>query len=81
MLRKTRLLTCLACLALTSLASATMVHQDWDTGVTGSRQAIIDFLVDLVNPVPPLQSLLEGFTENAQRIGDILQPLDDLLGS
>jgi len=29
-----------------------MVHQDWDTGVGGSRQAIIDFLVDLVNPEP-----------------------------
>ena len=52
MLQKTSVLTVLACLTLTSLASATMVHQDWDTGVSGSRQAIIDFLVDLVNPVP-----------------------------
>ena len=52
MFRKTRILTVLACLTLTSLASASMVHQDWNTGVGGSRQAIIDFLVDLVNPVP-----------------------------
>ncbi len=42
----------LACLAFAPIASATMVHQDWNTGVGASRQAIIDFLVDLVNPVP-----------------------------
>ena len=52
MLGKTRLVAVLACLMLASLASATLVHQEWDTGVTGSRQAIIDFLVDLVDPVP-----------------------------
>jgi len=52
MLRNTRLFTVLACLALASVVGADMVHQDWDTGVGGSRQAIIDLLVDLVNPVP-----------------------------
>ncbi|MCH7557674.1 MAG: discoidin domain-containing protein [Planctomycetes bacterium] len=52
MYRKTTLLGLLVCLALSSMVSATMVHQDWDTGVALSRQAIIDFLVDLVNPVP-----------------------------
>jgi hypothetical protein len=39
-------------LALTSAASGTMVRQEWHTGVAGSRQAIINFLQDLVNPVP-----------------------------
>jgi len=29
-----------------------MVRQEWWTGVSHSRQAIIDFLKDLVNPVP-----------------------------
>jgi len=39
---------------LAPLASATMVFQRWDTGVSpNTRQAIIDFLVDLVDPVPP----------------------------
>ena len=52
MFRKSRLVTILTCLTLASLACADMVHQDWDTGVGGSRQAIIDFLVDLVNPEP-----------------------------
>ncbi len=51
-MRRYTLLALLACLALSPIASATMVHQDWNTGVGASRQAIIDFLVDLVNPVP-----------------------------
>ena len=32
------------CLMLASIASATMVHQDWNTGVAGSRDAIKEFL-------------------------------------
>ena len=36
-----------------STASATMIRQEWHTGVGASRQAIIDFLEDLANPVPP----------------------------
>jgi hypothetical protein len=40
---------------------------------------LLDF--DLVNPVPPLQSLLEGFTETTRQLGDSLKPLDDLMGS
>ncbi len=52
MLRRIRLQAMLVCLTLVSLVSADMVHQDWDTGVGGSRQAIIDLLVDPVNPVP-----------------------------
>ena len=46
------LLMLLVGFVLAPVASATMVHQDWNEGVSGSRQAIIDFLVDLVNPVP-----------------------------
>ncbi|HSW00209.1 MAG TPA: discoidin domain-containing protein [Sedimentisphaerales bacterium] len=42
----------LAGLAMSTMASATMVRQEWHTGVAGSRQAIIDFLVNLANPVP-----------------------------
>ncbi|HON92018.1 MAG TPA: discoidin domain-containing protein [Sedimentisphaerales bacterium] len=42
----------LASLAMSTMASATMVRQEWWTGVSHSRQAIIDFLKDLVNPVP-----------------------------
>ena len=42
----------LASLAMSTMASATMVRQEWWTSVAGSRQAIIDFLVDLANPVP-----------------------------
>ncbi len=41
------------CVAMSSAAFAGMVHQDWDTSVSGSRQAIIDFLEDLVNPTTP----------------------------
>jgi hypothetical protein len=52
MQQRTRLFMVLACLTLASAASATLVQQDWNTGVGGSRQAIVDFLVDLVNPVP-----------------------------
>ncbi|NQV32162.1 MAG: discoidin domain-containing protein [Phycisphaeraceae bacterium] len=61
MSQKTKLLTCLICLMLAPLASATMQYQRWDTGVTGSRQAIIDFLVDLVNPVtlPDVEEILD----------------------
>ncbi len=51
-MRRYVLFTLVACLALSASASATMVHQDWNQGVGASRQAIIDFLVDLVNPVP-----------------------------
>jgi hypothetical protein len=46
-------LTLVGCLAVSSTASATMVHQEWHTRVDMSRQAIINFLVDLANPVPP----------------------------
>ncbi|NLH44031.1 MAG: hypothetical protein GX448_19515, partial [Planctomycetes bacterium] len=44
--------TLLAALAMATSASGTMVRQEWWTGVSSSRQAIIDFLKDLVNPVP-----------------------------
>ena len=36
-----------------STASGTMIRQEWHTGVAHSRQAIIDFLVDLVEPALP----------------------------
>jgi hypothetical protein len=39
-------------LTLSTVASATMVRQQWNTGISGSLQAIETFLVDLVNPVP-----------------------------
>ncbi|MBN1363155.1 MAG: discoidin domain-containing protein [Sedimentisphaerales bacterium] len=39
-------------LALSTTASATMVRQQWNTGVNGSRPAIVAFLGDLVNPDP-----------------------------
>ena len=42
----------LACLAFAPIASATMMRQEWWTGVGASRPAIIDFLGDLANPVP-----------------------------
>ncbi|MEN6575473.1 MAG: discoidin domain-containing protein [Phycisphaerales bacterium] len=44
--------TLLIGLTLTSVASATMMRQEWWDDVALSRQAIIDLLVDLVNPVP-----------------------------
>jgi len=42
----------LAGLMLASTATATMVRQEWWDDVGLSRQAIIDLLVDLANPVP-----------------------------
>jgi hypothetical protein len=42
----------LAALAMATAASGTIIRQEWHTGVSGSRQAIIDFLKDLANPVP-----------------------------
>jgi hypothetical protein len=44
--------TLLAGLMLATTASGTIVRQEWWTGVGASRQAIIDFLKDLANPVP-----------------------------
>ncbi len=44
--------TLLVGLMLATTASGTMVRQEWWTGVAGSRQAIIDFLKNLANPVP-----------------------------
>ncbi|MGE5297085.1 MAG: discoidin domain-containing protein [Solirubrobacterales bacterium] len=44
--------TLLAGLLLATTASATMVRQEWNDDLSLSRQAIIDFLIDLVNPVP-----------------------------
>jgi hypothetical protein len=43
----------LAGLLLATTASATMVRQEWNKDIALSRQAIIDLLVDLVNPVIP----------------------------
>jgi hypothetical protein len=51
-MKRHTVLALLVGLLLATSASATMVHQDWNTGIGGSRQAIVDFLVDLVNPVP-----------------------------
>jgi len=42
----------LAGLVMATSASGTMVRQEWWTGVGASRQAIIDFLKNLANPVP-----------------------------
>ncbi|MCX5644748.1 MAG: discoidin domain-containing protein [Phycisphaerae bacterium] len=39
-------------LMLATTASATMMRQEWWTGVGASRQAIIDFLGNLANPTP-----------------------------
>ncbi len=44
--------TLLAGLMLSTTASATMVRQEWWDDIGLSRQAIIDLLVDLANPVP-----------------------------
>jgi hypothetical protein len=44
------LLTLVGCLAVSSTASATMVHQEWHTRVDMSRQAIINFLVEPGQP-------------------------------
>jgi hypothetical protein len=51
-MRRCILFIALVCLALAPVASATMMRQEWWTDVNASRQAIIDFLVDLANPVP-----------------------------
>ncbi|UCD53009.1 MAG: hypothetical protein JSW27_10285, partial [Phycisphaerales bacterium] len=53
-MKRIAVLAMLVGLALATSTSATMVHQDWNTGVAGSRDAIIEFLVDLVDPVPPV---------------------------
>ncbi len=42
----------LVAVALSATASATMVHQDWLNQSLVGRDAIINFLGDLVNPVP-----------------------------
>lgn len=39
------------------------------------------FDLDLVNPVPPMQTILDDFTSVADEISGSLAPLDDLLGS
>ena len=44
--------TLIVSLVLTTAASATMMRQEWWTGVGASRQAIIDFLGNLANPYP-----------------------------
>ncbi len=51
-MRRCILFIALACLALAPVASATIVRQEWHQDVDASRPAIINFLVDLVNPVP-----------------------------
>jgi len=51
-MRRHLLIVLLIGLTLTTAASATIMRQEWHTGVAGSRQAIIDFLGDLANPVP-----------------------------
>ncbi|MHC4595479.1 MAG: discoidin domain-containing protein [Planctomycetota bacterium] len=66
MYRKTTLLALLGCLALSSTVSATMLHEDWYQSVPHSRQAIVDFLVDLVNPVPT-PDFTEVITESFYR--------------
>jgi len=43
----------LIAVALAPMTSATMMRQEWWTGVGASRQAIIDFLGDLANPTRP----------------------------
>jgi len=48
-------------------------------GDLGDLGSLLD--LDLVNPVPPLQSLLEGFTETTRQLGDALGPLENLFGS
>ncbi len=55
---------------------------DGITDVLGELPDLGDLLdLDLVNPVPPLQSLLDGLTTTTEQISQALQPLDDLLGS
>ncbi len=51
-MRKHTLLTLLVGFALAQTASATMVRQEWWHDGTNTRQGIIDYLVDLANPVP-----------------------------
>ncbi|MDI6451831.1 discoidin domain-containing protein, partial [Anaerobaca lacustris] len=61
------LVSLLVCLAISPIASAAMVHQEWWTGVGASRQAIIDFLGDLANPVPTPD--YEGVLEESRFVG------------
>jgi len=51
MYRKTTLIGLLVCLALSSMVSATMLHEDWHQ-VARNRRDIVNLLVDLANPVP-----------------------------
>jgi hypothetical protein len=51
-MKRHSILALLVGLLLATSASATMVHQDWNDQPMVGRQAIMDFLVDLVNPVP-----------------------------
>jgi len=55
---------------------------DQVTDLLGELPGLDDLLdLDLINPVPPLQSLLDTFTATTCEIGSALQPLNDLLGS
>ncbi|NLT78549.1 MAG: hypothetical protein GXX98_18665, partial [Planctomycetes bacterium] len=51
-MRRKILFVLLACLVLSPMASATIMRQEWHQDIDASRPAIINFLVDLVNPVP-----------------------------
>ncbi|HQN32216.1 MAG TPA: PA14 domain-containing protein [Sedimentisphaerales bacterium] len=51
-MKRCLLFIALACLALAPVASATIMRQEWHQDIDASRPAIINFLVDLVNPVP-----------------------------
>jgi len=67
MKRNTVYFALLGCLVIAPAASAAMVHQEWHTRVDMSRQAIIDFLVDLANPVP--EPDYEGIIEESAFVG------------
>ncbi len=42
----------ISCALSVTASGGTIMRQEWDQSITASRQAIIDFLVDLANPVP-----------------------------
>ena len=46
------LLSCAVGLVLATTASATMVRQEWWYDGTNTRQGIINYLVNLADPVP-----------------------------
>ena len=51
------------------------------TDLLGDLPGLPDLLdLNLVNPVPPLKSVVDGFAATAQQIGTALGPLDNLLG-